>query len=310
MKFQHNMSALVGNTPMIRLDPLVQKHDCLAEIVMKLEYFNPGGSIKDRIGKSMVEDAESKGLLIPGSGRYLVEPTTGNTGLGLAFMAIIRGYKLIIVMPENMSEERKALLRGMGVELVLTSAAGGMIEASAEAERIVEERGALMLDQSANPANVTAHYTGTGPEIWAQCGNKVDIFVTGIGTGGTVTGAGRYLKECNKNIKVYGVEPAESPLLSEGRSGPHLIQGIGSNREQKVLDRSVLDGIIQVSSSKAIEAARELILLEGVFGGISSGANAYAAIGLAKKPENRGKRIVCIAPDTAERYLSTKLFQD
>jgi len=310
MKLQHNMSTMVGNTPMIRLDPLVQKHGCLAEIVMKLEYFNPGGSIKDRIAKSMVEDAESKGLLIPGSGQYLVEATTGNTGVGLAFMAVLRGYKMIVVMPENMSEERKVLLRGMGVELVLTSAVGGINEANVEAERIVKERGAVMLDQSANPANVEAHYKGTGPEIWAQCGNKVDIFVAGIGTGGTITGVGRYLKKCSKTVKVYGVEPAESPRLSEGRTGPHLIQGIGGNLMPKILDRSLLDDVIQVSSSKAIETAKELIQLEGIFGGISSGANAYAAIGLAQKPENRDKRIVCIAPDTTERYLSTRLFQD
>lgn len=296
---------------MIRLAALPQKHGCLGEILMKLEYFNPAGSIKDRIAKTMVEDAEAKGLLTPHNGQSIVESTSGNTGVGLAFMAAIKGYRLIIAMPENMSDERKNLLKGMGAELVLTPAAGGMDAANAEARRIVETTpGAVALGQFSNPANVKAHYTGTGPEIWQQCGRKVDIFVTGIGTGGTISGIGRYLKECSKTVKIYGVEPAESPMLSEGRSGPHLIQGIGANFIPEILDRSVIDDIIQVPGIKAIETARELIKEEGILCGISSGANAYAAIELARRPENRGKRIACIACDTAERYLSTKLFMD
>lgn len=311
MRFQHRMSALIGDTPMIRLDALTQKHGCVAEIIMKLEYFNPAGSIKDRIAKSMVDDAETKGLLVSHSGQVIVESTSGNTGVGLAFIAALKGYKLILTMPESMSEERKNLLRGMGVELVLTPASGGMDAANAESARIVKiTPGAVTLGQFSNPANVKAHYNGTGPEIWEQCGSKVDIFVASIGTGGTITGVGRYLKECSKTIKIYGVEPAESPMLSEGRFAPHLIQGIGTNFIPKILDRSVIDEMIQVPGLKAIETARELIATEGILCGISSGANAYAAIELARQPENRGKRIVCIACDTAERYLSTKLFKD
>lgn len=309
MRFQHKMSSLVGDTPMIRLAALPDKYDCGAEIVMKLEYFNPAGSIKDRIAKSMVEDAESRGILKPHSGQTIVESTSGNTGVGLAFIAALKGYRLVIAMPESMSEERKNLLKGMGAELVLTPAAGGMEAAGAEAGRIVETTpGAVSLRQFSNPANVKAHYQGTGPEMWQQCGSKIDIFVTGIGTGGTVTGVGRYLRECSKTVKIYGVEPAESPLLSEGRFGPHLIQGIGANFIPEILDVSVMDEVLRVPGLKAIELARELIKEEGILCGISSGANAYAAIELARRPENRGKRIACIACDTAERYLSTKLF--
>lgn len=311
MRFQHRMSAMVGETPMIRLVTLPEKYGCVAEIVMKLEYFNPAGSIKDRIAKSMVEEAEARGALKPNSGQLIVEATSGNTGVGLAFMAAIKGYKLVIVMPENMSEERKHLLRGMGAELVLTPAAGGMDAANAEAARIVTATAsAVSMEQFSNPANVKAHYKSTGPEMWQQCGSKIDIFVTGVGTGGTISGAGRYLKECSKTIKIYAVEPAESPMLSEGRFGPHLIQGIGANFIPEILDRSLIDDIIKVPGQSAIEMARELITKEGITCGISSGANAWAAIELAKRPENRGKRIACIACDTAERYLSTKLFQD
>lgn len=311
MRFQHKMGAMIGDTPMIRLERLTAKHGCVAEIIMKLEYFNPAGSVKDRIARFMVEDAESRGLLTPGSGQAIVESTSGNTGVGLAFMAALRGYKLIIVMPENMSDERKNLLKGMGAELVLTPASGGMNAANAEAGRIVKETpGAFMPAQFENPANIKAHYNGTGPEIWEQCGRKVDVFVTGIGTGGTITGIGRYFKECSKTVRIYGVEPAESPMLSEGKAGPHLIQGIGANFVPPLLDNSILDGIIPVPGLKAIETAKELIKEEGILCGISSGAGAYAAIELAKKKENQGKRIVCIACDTAERYLSTSLFQD
>lgn len=311
MRFQHRMSSLVGDTPMIRLDRLPKSHGCLGEIVMKLEYFNPAGSIKDRIAKSMIEAAESKGLLTPNSGQLIVESTSGNTGIGLAFFTALKGYKLVITMPESMSEERKNLLRGMGAELVLTPAAGGMEAAGEEAARIVRSTpGAVTLGQFSNPANVRAHYTGTGPEMWQQCGSKIDIFVTGIGTGGTISGAGRYLKECSKTIKIYGIEPAESPMISEGRYAPHLIQGIGANFVPEILDRSLIDDIIKVPGLKAIDMARQLIRQEGITCGISSGANAYAAIELSKLPENRGKRIACIACDTAERYLSTKLFND
>ncbi len=310
MRFQHKMTAMIGDTPMIRLDALPQKHDCLAEIIVKLEYFNPCGSIKDRIAKCMVEDAENKGLLTPGKGQTLVESTSGNTGIGLAFMAAVRGYKLIIVMPENMSDERKNLLKGMGAELVLTPAAGGMNAANAECERIAREKGAILLNQFTNQANVKAHYKGTGPELWEQCGSKVDIFVSGIGTGGTVTGIGRYLKECSKTVKVYGVEPAESPMITKGKPGPHLIQGIGANFLPPLLERGLLDDILPVPGLKAIETAKELMKLEGIMGGISSGANIYAALELGKLPENRGKRIVTIVCDTSERYLSTLLFKE
>lgn len=311
MRIQHKMSSLVGETPMVRLNSLPQKYGCVGEIVMKLEYFNPAGSVKDRIAKSMIEDAENRKILKPHSGQTIVESTSGNTGIGLAFMAAIKGYKLIITMPESMSEERKNLLKGMGAELVLTPASGGMDGANSEAKRIVENTpGAVSLGQFINPANVKAHYTGTGPEIWQQCGSKIDIFVAGIGTGGTISGVGRYLKECSKTTKIYGVEPAESPLISEGRFAPHLIQGIGANFIPEILDRSVLDGMIKVPGLQAIATARELIKEEGIIAGISSGANAYAALELAKLPENRGKRIACVACDTAERYLSTKLFKD
>lgn len=313
MRILHSMVSLIGDTPMIKLSRLGKKHDCKAEIAMKLEYFNPASSIKDRLAKAMVEDAEKKKKLKPFQNppQVLVEATSGNTGIGLAFMAINRGYKLVLTMPENMSEERINLLRGLGAEVVLTPASEGMEGASQEAGRILRRTpGAVMLGQFTNPINVDMHYRSTGPEIWQQCAGLVDIFVTGIGTGGTITGIAKYLKERSKTVKVYGVEPEESPVLTQGMYGPHLIQGIGANFVPPLLDGSLLDGIIPVPSLKAIETARELITEESIFAGISSGAGAYAAILLAQRPENAGKRIVCIACDTAERYLSTQLFKD
>lgn len=312
MKIQHNTAALIGDTPMVRLSRICKKYECKAEVLMKLEYFNPASSIKDRVAKAMVDDAEKRKIIKPHANPpyTLVEATSGNTGIGLAFIAITRGYKLIIAMPENMSEERKKLLVGMGAELVLTPAAEGVSGAEKEVDRIVAQTAnAVKMGQFSNPANTDAHYKGTAPEIWQQCRGKIDYFLTGIGTGGTITGVGKYLKECSKKIKILGVEPAESPLLSEGRSGPHLIQGIGPNIIPDLLDRSLIDKIIPVPSEKAIETARDLIKEEGILCGISSGANAYAALELAKRPDMLGKRIVCIACDGADRYLSTKLFE-
>ena len=313
MDIRHNTSSLIGDTPLIRLDRLCKKHGCFGEVVMKLEYFNPASSIKDRIAKSMVDEAEKKGLLTPHStpAHVIVESTSGNTGIGLAFIAASRGYKLILTMPESMSEERKNLLRGMGVELVLTPASEGMEGAAREAADIAARTpNSFAPKQFENPANPLAHYKGTGPEIWHQCGGQLDIFVAGIGTGGTVSGVGRYLKERSKTVKIYGVEPDESPLLSEGKSGSHLIQGIGANFVPATLDRTVLDGMLRVPGPAAIFTAKELIREHGILCGISSGANAYAALELAKRPENRNKRIITVACDTAERYLSTKLFKE
>ncbi|MDL2307282.1 cysteine synthase A [Desulfovibrio sp. OttesenSCG-928-C06] len=311
MDIRHNMSSLIGDTPLIRLDRLCKKHGCFGEVVIKLEYLNPASSIKDRVARAMVDDAEKKGLLTPHSNppHVIVEATSGNTGIGLAFIAASRGYRLILTMPESMSEERKNLLRGMGVELVLTPASEGMDGATREADAIATRTPySFSPKQFENPTNPLAHYKGTGPEIWHQCGGQLDIFVAGIGTGGTVSGIGRYVKERSKTVRVFGVEPDESPLLSEGKSGSHLIQGIGANFVPENLDRKVMDGVLRVPGQKAIETARELIREHGILCGISSGANVHAALELARQPENRNKRIVTIACDTSERYLSTGLF--
>jgi len=293
------------------LKALPAEAGCVAEIVAKLEYFNPAASVKDRLAKALVEAAERDGLLIPGKTppQMIVEPTSGNTGIGLAMVAAVKGYALTLTMPESMSAERIQLLRGLGANLILTPAAKGMSGALAEAERIVQEtQGAVMLQQFSNPAGPMVHYLTTGQEIWDDCEGAVDIVVIGIGTGGTVTGVARRLKELNPAVRVFGVEPTESPILSGGKAGPHLIQGIGAGFVPGILDRSLLDGVITVSGERALATARALMRKEGIFCGISSGAAAVAALELGAQPGNTGKRIVFVAPDTADRYLSTRLF--
>lgn len=305
MRIAPDMTALVGNTPLVRLNRTCS--GCAAEVVAKLEFFNPVSSIKDRVALAMIEDAEKAGKLRPG--RTIVEPTSGNTGIGLAFAAAVRGYRLVLTMPESMSNERKTLLRGLGATLVLTPAAGGMAAAVAKAEKLVRETpGAVMLNQFANPANPAGHYAGTAEEIWRDTGGKVDVFVAAVGTGGTVTGVGRRLKDLNPAVTVYAVEPAESPVLSGGSPGAHGIQGIGAGFVPGTLDRSVLDGVLTVGTSDAVAFARRLIREEGILCGISAGAAGLAAVRTAGAAELAGKRVVFIVPDTAERYLSTDLF--
>jgi len=296
---------LIGNTPLLELGRLAEQLP--ARILVKLESFNPAGSAKDRVALSMILDAEEKGLLKPGA--TIIEPTSGNTGIGLAAVASVRGYRVIIVMPDSMSMERQILMGAYGAELVLTPGAEGMTGAIAKAEELAAQiPGSFIPDQFGNPANAKAHYTTTGPEIWADTDGKVNIFVAGVGTGGTVTGTGRFLKERNPNVKVVAVEPADSPLLSGGKAGPHGIQGIGANFIPKVLDTSVYDEVIPVTTEEAYAAGRMLGKTEGILCGISSGAALYAALELAKRPENEGKTIVVLLPDTGDRYLSTAMF--
>lgn len=306
-KIYEKLTELVGRTPLLDLQRLAAKKNAQAQVVAKVEYFNPGGSVKDRIALNMIEDAEQKGILKPGS--VIIEPTSGNTGVGLAWISRVKGYEAIIVMPETMSRERQNLLRAAGAKLVLTSGAKGMKGAIEEANRLKDETpGAVILGQFVNPANPDMHERSTGEEIWQDTDGKVDIFVAGVGTGGTVTGVGRALKKHNPNVKIVAVEPESSPVLSGGQPGAHKIQGIGAGFIPQTYDSQVIDEIIQVSNDNAILTGRELSLYEGLIVGISSGAATYAALQLAQRPENKGKRIVALLPDTGERYLSTQLY--
>ena len=306
-KIYEKLTELVGRTPLVDLQRLAAKKNAQAQVVAKVEFFNPGGSVKDRIALNMIEDAEKKGILKPGS--VIIEPTSGNTGVGLAWISRVKGYEAIIVMPETMSKERQNLLRAAGAKLVLTSGTKGMKGAIEEANRLKEETpGAVILGQFVNPANPDMHERTTGEEIWQDTDGVVDIFVAGVGTGGTVSGVGRALKKHNPNVKVVAVEPESSPVLSGGQPGAHNIQGIGAGFVPQTYDAQVVDEIIQVSNDNAILTGRELSLYEGLIVGISSGAAAYAALQLAQRPENKGKRIVALLPDTGERYLSTQLY--
>ena len=300
---------LIGHTPLLELTHIEKAHGLKAKVVAKLEYFNPAGSVKDRIARAMIDDAEAKGVLKPGS--VIIEPTSGNTGIGLASVAAARGYRIIIVMPETMSVERRQLMKAYGAELVLTEGAKGMKGAIAKADELAKEiPNSFVPGQFVNAANPKAHFESTGPEIWQDTDGKVDIFVAGVGTGGTVTGVGQYLKSQNPAVKVVAVEPASSPVLSKGVSGSHKIRGIGAGFVPDVLDTKVYDEIIPVENDDAFTAGREIGRREGVLVGISSGAAIWAAIELAKRPENEGKTIVALLPDTGDRYLSTPLFAE
>ena len=300
---------LIGKTPLLELSHIEKKLGLKAKILAKLEYFNPAGSVKDRIAKAMIDAAEKSGQLKPGS--VIIEPTSGNTGIGLASVAAARGYRIIIVMPETMSVERRQLMKAYGAELVLTEGAKGMKGAIAKADELAKEiPGAFVTGQFVNPANPQAHFETTGPEIWADTDGAVDYFVAGVGTGGTITGTGRYLKSQKPDVKVVAVEPASSAVLSTGVAGPHKIQGIGAGFVPDVLDTKIYDEIIPVSNDDAFATGKEIGKNEGVLVGISSGAAVWAAIELAKRPENEGKTIVVLLPDTGERYLSTPLFAD
>ena len=308
-KIYTSADQLIGHTPLLELVHIEKEENLEAKVLAKLEYFNPAGSVKDRIAKAMIDDAEAKGLLKPGS--VIIEPTSGNTGIGLASVAAARGYRIIIVMPETMSVERRQLMKAYGAELVLTEGAKGMKGAIAKADELAKELpNSFIPGQFVNPANPAVHKATTGPEIWEDTDGKVDIFVAGVGTGGTVTGTGEYLKSQNPNVKVVAVEPASSPVLSQGHAGAHKIQGIGAGFVPDVLDTKIYDEIITVENDDAFATGRLIGKHEGVLVGISSGAAVWAAIELAKRPENKGKTIVALLPDTGDRYLSTPLFAD
>lgn len=301
------LTDLIGNTPLLELSNYNKKHGLDAHVIGKLEYFNPASSVKDRIANAMIEDAEASGVLKPDS--ELIEPTSGNTGIGLAFVAAAKGYKLTLTMPETMSIERRNLLKALGANIVLTPGPEGMKGAIAKAEELQKENPkGVILQQFANPANPAIHKKTTAEEIWRDTDGKVDIFVAGVGTGGTVSGVGEVLKKYNPNVKIVAVEPTDSPVLSGGKPGPHKIQGIGAGFVPKTYNASVVDEVIQVSNDDSIRTSRELAREEGLLVGISSGAAVYAALQLAKKPENKGKNIIVILPDTGERYLSTVLY--
>ena len=307
MKVYKKITDLIGGTPLLELTNTEKTHELNATILAKLEYFNPAGSVKDRVAKAMIDDAEAKGILKEGS--VIIEPTSGNTGIGLASVAASRGYRLIITMPETMSIERRNLMKAYGAELVLTDGTKGMKGAIAKAEELAQEiKGSFIPSQFTNPANPAIHEKTTGVEIWEDTDGKVDIFVSGVGTGGTVSGTGAYLKSKNPDIKIVAVEPKSSPVLSEGKAGPHKIQGIGAGFVPETLNTKIYDEIITVSNEDAFEAGKNIVRNEGVLVGISSGAAIWAAIQLAKRPENKGKTIVALLPDTGERYLSTPLF--
>jgi len=306
MKIAENIGLLIGNTPMLRLNKLTE--GCSAQVIAKLEFFNPTSSVKDRIGWAMVEDAEKRGLVKQGS--VIVEPTSGNTGIALAFTCAVKGYKLILTMPESMSIERRAIIKNFGAEIVLTEAAKGMKGAIMKAEELLAEMpGSIMLQQFSNLANPAVHRTTTAEEIWKDTDGKIDILVAGVGTGGSITGISEVLKQRKPQMITVAVEPADSPVLSGGQAAPHKIQGIGAGFVPQVLNTEIIDEIICVSNAEAIDTAKQLMKSEGVFCGISSGAAACAAIQVAKRPENQGKMIVVILPDTGERYLSTALFE-
>ena len=309
MKVYERITDLIGGTPLLRLGNYSRDNELEADILVKLEYFNPAGSVKDRIARAMIEDAEEKGLLKPGS--VIIEPTSGNTGIGLAAVASSKGYKVILTMPETMSVERRNLLKAYGAQLVLTEGAKGMKGAIAKAEELANEtEGSFIPGQFVNPANPAAHIATTGPEIWQDTDGKVDIFVAGVGTGGTLSGVGGYLKSQNPDVKVVAVEPAGSPVLSKGTPGPHKIQGIGAGFVPDTLNTEIYDEIIPVENEEAFAAGKALARKEGILVGISSGAALHAATVLAKRPENKGKIIVALLPDTGERYLSTPMFAD
>lgn len=306
-KIYNGAAALIGNTPLIELANIMKKHNLEARLLAKLEYFNPSGSAKDRIAKEMIEDAEKKGILRPGS--VIIEPTSGNTGIGLAAIAAAKGYKLIIVLPETMSVERRNIIKAYGAEIVLTDGSKGMNGAIEKAKEIADNtEGSFIPGQFENPANPEAHRKTTGPEIWEDTDGQTDIFIAGVGTGGTITGAGGYLKEKNPGIKVIAVEPKNSPVLSNGTAGAHKIQGIGAGFVPKTLDTKIYDEIITISDEDAFNYSKELAKEEGILTGISSGAALCAAINTAKKEENKGKTIVVLLPDSGDRYYSTPLF--
>ena len=308
-KVYTSITQLIGGTPLVELKNYEAENKLEAKILAKLEYFNPAGSVKDRIAKAMLDDAEAKGLLKPGA--TIIEPTSGNTGIGLASVAAARGYKIILTMPETMSVERRNLLKAYGAELVLTDGAKGMKGAIAKAQELAEATpGSFIPGQFTNPANPAVHRATTGPEIWADTDGKVDIFVAGVGTGGTLTGVGEYLKAQNPNVKIVAVEPAGSPVLSKGVAGPHKIQGIGAGFVPDTLNTKIYDEIIPVENEDAFTTGRAIARKEGVLIGISSGAAVYAATVLAKRPENKGKTTVALLPDTGDRYLSTPLFSE